>query len=168
VRTRCGILPPFGAVTSDGLKVAFFYAKLYLRILRPNWAALLSLHKSFAAGGAGIVWPVVDRIKPDLVAPGEKVISCESSSTPEAKQRRKSARSRANEIAARYCENSGTSQAAPHVSGAIAAFLSIRREFLHRPEEVKRVFMSSATDLNRERYFQGRGLVDVMRAIQSV
>jgi hypothetical protein len=28
-------------VTSYGLKVAFFYAKLYLRLLRPNWAALL-------------------------------------------------------------------------------------------------------------------------------
>lgn len=27
--------------TSYGLKVAFFYTKLYLRILRPNWAALL-------------------------------------------------------------------------------------------------------------------------------
>jgi len=27
--------------TSYGLKVAFFFAKLYLRILRPNWAALL-------------------------------------------------------------------------------------------------------------------------------
>ena len=26
--------------TSYGLKVAFFYAKLYLRILRPNWTAL--------------------------------------------------------------------------------------------------------------------------------
>ena len=29
------------SVTSYGLKVAFFYAKLYLRLLRPNWAALL-------------------------------------------------------------------------------------------------------------------------------
>jgi hypothetical protein len=27
--------------TSYGLKVAFFYAKRYLRILRPNWAALI-------------------------------------------------------------------------------------------------------------------------------
>ena len=27
--------------TSYGLKVAFFYAKLYLRIFRPNWDALL-------------------------------------------------------------------------------------------------------------------------------
>ena len=26
--------------TTYGLKVAFFYAKLYLRILRPNWPAL--------------------------------------------------------------------------------------------------------------------------------
>jgi hypothetical protein len=28
--------------TTCGLKVAFFYSKLYLRILRPNWTALLS------------------------------------------------------------------------------------------------------------------------------
>ena len=68
----------------------------------------------------------------------------------------------------RYREDSGTSMAAPHVSGVIAAFLSIRREFIRRPEEVKRIFMSTATDLNRAPYFQGRGLVDVMRAIQSV
>jgi len=34
-------------VTSYGLKVAFFYAKLYLRILRPNWAALLPGADSF-------------------------------------------------------------------------------------------------------------------------
>jgi len=27
--------------TTYGLKAAFFYAKLYLRIFRPNWAALL-------------------------------------------------------------------------------------------------------------------------------
>jgi len=27
--------------TTYGLKVAFFYSKLYLRILRPNWPALL-------------------------------------------------------------------------------------------------------------------------------
>ena len=28
--------------TTYGLKVAFFYSKLYLRILRPNWPALLA------------------------------------------------------------------------------------------------------------------------------
>jgi hypothetical protein len=33
--------------TTYGLKVAFFYAKLYLRLLRPNWPALLSDHDQF-------------------------------------------------------------------------------------------------------------------------
>jgi len=108
------------------------------------------------------------RLKPDLVAPGEKVISCESSQSPEAVARVKAEKKRGRGMTARYCEGSGTSQAAPHVSGVIAAFLSIRREFIQRPEDLKRIFLASATDLNRERYFQGRGLVDLMRAIQSV
>ena len=67
-----------------------------------------------------------------------------------------------------YIDDTGTSLAAPHVSGAIAAFLSIRREFILRPEEVKRIFMETATPLGRERYFEGQGLIDLMRAIQSV
>jgi serine protease AprX len=69
---------------------------------------------------------------------------------------------------AAYLEESGTSMAAPHVSGVIAAFLSIRREFIGRPEEVKRIFLQNATSLGRERYFEGNGLVDLMRAIQAV
>ena len=58
--------------------------------------------------------------------------------------------------------------AAPHVSGIIAAFLSIRREFIGQPQRVKQIFLDTATDLKRSRYFQGSGLVDLMRAIQSV
>jgi hypothetical protein len=50
----------------------------------------------------------------------------------------------------------------------IAAFLSIRREFIGRPERVKEIFTSTATDLGRVRDFLGHGLVDAMRAIQSV
>jgi subtilisin family serine protease len=101
------------------------------------------------------------RPKPDLVAPGEKIISCGAGAALD------TART-ATQSDALYVEDSGTSMAAPHVSGAIAAFLSIRREYIGQAEEVKRIFMKAATDLNRERYFQGAGLIDLMRAIQSV
>lgn len=100
------------------------------------------------------------RLKPDVLAPGEKIISARSSDKPH----------KPGEPAERtpYVEDSGTSMAAPHVSGAVAAFLSIRREFIGRPERVKGIFMETATDLKRERYLQGNGMIDLMRAIQSV
>jgi serine protease AprX len=106
------------------------------------------------------------RLKPDLVAPGERITSCAAgkalASAFPGSQAPKPART------AVYVEDSGTSMAAPHVSGAIANFLSIRREFIGRPDDVKRIFLESATSLGRERYFQGHGLVDLMRAIQSI
>lgn len=98
------------------------------------------------------------RLKPDLVAPGEKILSCAAG------QRRAAI----PDPGVDYVEDSGTSMAAPHVSGVIASFLSVRREFLGRPEQVKDIFTSTATDLRRERTFQGHGLVDLMRAIQSI
>ena len=101
------------------------------------------------------------RLKPDLVAPGERIVSCAAG------KKALDAKGEGGEHC-HYREESGTSMAAPHVSGAIAAFLSVRGEYVGRPEDVKRVFLDSATDLGRERYFQGRGLVDLMRAIQSV
>ena len=111
------------------------------------------------------------RLKPDLVAPGEKIISC-SAARPagdeDAPDGPADGAPDANAQVGRYREDSGTSMAAPHVSGVIAAFLSIRREFIGRPETVKDVFLSTATDLRRAVYFQGKGLVDLMRAIQSV
>ena len=51
--------------------------------------------------------------------------------------------------AARFVEDSGTSMAAPHVSGAIAAFLSVRDEYIGQPDDVKQLFMSNATSLGR-------------------
>jgi serine protease AprX len=106
------------------------------------------------------------RMKPDLVAPGERILSCAAGKT------------RADAVNAlvpdetgkdfQYVEDTGTSMAAPHVSGSIAAFLSIRREFIGQPEVVKKLFMDSAVDLKRDRSFQGSGLVDLLRAIQSV
>ena len=101
------------------------------------------------------------RLKPDLLAPGEKIISCAVPGSNLSKME-------GNLSQCRYMETSGTSMAAPHVSGAVAAFLSIRREFIGESERVKQIFLSTATDLGRDRYFQGAGLLDLMRAIQSV
>lgn len=105
------------------------------------------------------------RAKPDLVAPGERILSAASGRM---RTDAEAAREGGSRRQVRYAESSGTSMAAPHVSGVIAAFLSVRREFIGRPEQVKQIFTGTATDLGRVRDFQGRGLVDLMRAIQSV
>lgn len=97
------------------------------------------------------------RLKPDLVAPGERITSCAAGQ----KLREASAGSSVDADASSvsfYVDDSGTSMAAPHVSGAIAAFLSIRREFIGKPVDVKRIFLESATRLGRERCFEGHGL----------
>lgn len=99
------------------------------------------------------------RLKPDLVAPGERIVSCATG-----RLKAKGAEGRPCD----YVETSGTSMAAPHVSGVIAAFLSVRGEFIGKAERVKDIFVTTATDLRRDPYFQGAGLVDLMRAIQSV
>jgi serine protease AprX len=67
-----------------------------------------------------------------------------------------------------YCEQTGTSMAAPHVSGAVAAFLSVRTEFIGQPERVKALFLANAIDLGREPSFQGNGLLDLMKVLQAV
>jgi serine protease AprX len=102
------------------------------------------------------------RLKPDVVAPGERITSCATG------RYLVSGGGQIPDGVPAYIDDTGTSMAASHLSGAIAAFLSIRREFILRPEDVKRIFMETSTSLGRERYFEGRGLVDLMRAIQSV
>jgi len=88
------------------------------------------------------------RIKPDLVAPGEKI----TAPLPEAT----------------FGVKDGTSMAAPHVSGAAALLMARHNELVGRPGRIKQILCATATDLGRERYFQGAGMLDVLRALQSV
>lgn len=88
------------------------------------------------------------RRKPDLVAPGEKING-----------------------PVRLVEDAtkdGTSMAAPHVSGAAAMLMARHPELIGKPEKIKQILCSTATDLQREHYFQGHGMLDVLRALQSV
>jgi serine protease AprX len=92
------------------------------------------------------------RMKPDLVAPGERIISCAVDPSGQYL----------------YKDDSGTSMAAPHVSGAIAAFLSVHAEYRGNPHKLKQVFKETASSLGRDAAFQGAGLIDLYRALTSV
>jgi subtilisin family serine protease len=93
------------------------------------------------------------RSKPDVVAPGERIASVNARFVGSQRLHR---------------VESGTSMAAPHVSGLLAAFISVRREFIGRPDEVKKVLLDTCTDIGRERHHQGRGIPNLMKMLLSV
>lgn len=93
--------------------------------------------------------PTADgRPKPDLLAPGEGIYSAVGRDG--------------------FAAKDGTSQAAPHVSGAAALLIGRNSELMGQPERVKELLVSTATDLGRDRSFQGSGLLDVFRALQAL
>ena len=50
----------------------------------------------------------------------------------------------------------------------IHGITDLTKELVGDPARVKQILCSSATDLGRERYFQGAGMLDVLRALQSM
>jgi hypothetical protein len=51
------------------------------------------------------------------------------------------------------------------MSGLLAAFLSVRREYVGEPDRVKKILLESCTDLKRDRYFQGAGLPNLTKML---
>ena len=99
--------------------------------------------------------PTADgRSKPDLVAPGEHINSCNARFDP-------------NDLASLYVPLSGTSMACPHVSGLLSGFLSARREFIGHPDQVKEILLKSCTDLKRNIYHQGAGMPNAVKMLMS-
>ena len=104
--------------------------------------------------------PTADgRMKPDCVAPGERILSVRNDANT---------RLRTPTIEHLYTEMSGTSMAAPHVSGLLAAFLSKRREFAGRPDDVKDILLKNCTDLGRQRQMQGAGMPNLVKMLVNV
>ena len=57
--------------------------------------------------------------------------------------------------------------AAPHVSGVLAAFLSMRKEFIGDPDAAKKILLGNCTDLARDRPQQGAGMPNLVRMMLS-
>ena len=99
--------------------------------------------------------PTADgRMKPDLVAPGENILSARHQWPKQGSSARDY-----------YVEMSGTSMAAPHVSGLLAAFLSVRSEFIGYPDRVKQLLLANCTDLGRDPYIQGKGMPNLIKML---
>ncbi|WP_445173464.1 S8 family peptidase [Microcoleus sp.] len=88
-----------------------------------------------------------DRPKPDILAPGEQIMSAKPGGG--------------------YAKQSGTSMASPHIAG-IAALILERYPKL-QPLQVKKILMQSAKKLDSSEFdenAQGVGLVDAVKALQ--
>jgi len=103
--------------------------------------------------------PTADgRRKPDVVAPGEKILSARHdwvAASSEGLPPRDDL----------YVQMSGTSMATPHVSGILAAFLSLRREFIGYLDRAKEILLGSCIDLRRDVYAQGAGLPNLIKML---
>jgi hypothetical protein len=98
---------------------------------------------SLSSSRGPVEWSEGSIEKPDIVAPGVNIKSTRNSGG--------------------YELNSGTSMAAPHVSGAVALLLQTNPEL--NPGEVKLILQDSSKDLGYDINTQGSGRVDILNAI---
>ncbi|HKL78923.1 MAG TPA: S8 family peptidase [Mobilitalea sp.] len=101
--------------------------------------------------------------KPDIVAPGSSIISCNINRVI-GREKIGEVRIKTTDSPMMYTIKSGTSMATPVVSGAIALLLSAHPEYTNR--EVKMRLRSSATDLGQHWEKQGWGLLNVRKLLE--
>ena len=106
--------------------------------------------------------PTADgRVKPDLVAPGSKIVAARASGT-----------SVGQVVDEYYTTASGTSMAAPHVAGLVA--LMLRADSGLGPMDIKKMLMATSVDINiseneqteGDKFIMGDGRVDALTAVQ--
>ncbi|MEA3407059.1 MAG: S8 family peptidase [Chloroflexota bacterium] len=99
--------------------------------------------------------PTADgRIKPDIVLPGNNIISARANGTK-----------MGSPVNQYYTTASGTSMSAPHAAGICALLLQAEPNL--SPQEVKERLMSTSLDLGDTAYAQGSGRADAWRAYQN-
>ena len=100
--------------------------------------------------------PVGMRIKPDVVAPGVKVVSVNSDKEYKSGQRNVSS-------AVPYTTMSGTSVATPVVSGSAALLLEKYPKWT--PNQIKEALMDNAVPIIKNNNAEGRGIIDLEKIV---
>jgi subtilisin family serine protease len=96
--------------------------------------------------------PTLDnRIKPDIVAPGDNIIAARAAGT-----------SMGSPVSQYYTQESGTSMATPHVAGAAALILDVHPSW--NPSQMKMALVNYAKDLNANLLEQGSGRLDICKS----
>lgn len=93
--------------------------------------------------------------KPDIVAPGTRIMSCNYNWNMNSKDMRLS-----------YTEKSGTSMATPIVSGCAALLLA--KEPWLSPDQVKERILYTASDLGESWNKQGWGMINAKRLLENI